>query len=245
MRNIKIVLQYEGTNYYGWQIQPDRPTIQGILEDRLFTITGEKVRLIGAGRTDARVHALNQVANFKLNKCIDLSKLKRGLNSLLPPDIVVKDISEVDPAFHSRRGAKSKVYCYLILDRDYPSPFYGSFSWFIPIKLDVESMKKACPYLIGEKDFSCFSSLDSSIINPIRKVLRADVYEIGYGILIVEIEATAFLRYMVRAIVGALVRVGKRILDPEKFSKIIETRDRNSVGMNAPARGLFLKEVKY
>lgn len=240
-----MVLQYEGTNYYGWQIQPDRPTIQGILEDRLFTITGEKVRLIGAGRTDAGVHALNQVANFKLNKCIDLSKLNRGLNSLLPPDIVVKDISEVDPAFHARRWARSKVYCYFILNRDYSSPFYGRFSWFIPIKLDMKSMKKACPYLIGEKDFSCFSSSDSSIINPMRKVLRADVYEISYGILIVEIEATAFLRYMVRAIVGALVGVGKGILDPEKFSKIIETRDRKSVGMNAPARGLFLKEVKY
>jgi len=240
-----MVLQYEGTNYYGWQIQPDRPTIQGILEDRLFTITGEKVRLIGASRTDTGVHALNQVANFKLNKCVDLPKLKKSLNSLLPHDIVVKDISEVDPNFHARRWAKSKVYCYLILNRSYPSPFYGRFSWFISIKLDVESMRKACSHLIGEKDFSCFSSLDSPAINPVRRILKADVHEMGYGILLVEIEATAFLRYMVRIIVGTLVKVGRGMLNVEEFSRIMETKDRSTVGMNAPAKGLFLKEVKY
>ena len=171
MRNIKLVIEYDGTNYHGWQIQPNAVSIQETIEDRLQKITQEEIRLIAAGRTDAGVHAIEQVANFSTKSQLDLSNIQRGLNSMLPPDIVIKEISDAEQDFHARYSAKNKIYRYVILNRRFPSPLYRNFSWFMPFKLNIKEMKEAAQCLIGEHDFSSFKASRCNSNNPIRVAL--------------------------------------------------------------------------
>ncbi len=245
MRTIKLTLEYDGTNYQGWQVQPKGETIQGVIEEKLTQLTGEPVRVVGSGRTDAGVHALGQVAHFKTKSQLDLGTIQRALNSLLPPDILVRAAEEVEEAFHARRGAKSKIYEYRIWNRPLRSVFCRLYAWHVPQKLDLREMRKAARCLVGEHDFSSFQSVGSPKRTAVRRVIRAEWKRNREGLLLFEIEANGFLKQMVRAIVGTLVEVGKGKLDSKGFERILESKDRKKAGPTAPALGLFLKEVTY
>ena len=245
MRTIKMTIEYDGSNYLGWQVQPRGLTIQGILEEKLALLTGQRTQVTASGRTDAGVHALNQVAHFRTESQMDIRSFQKALNSLLPPDILIKKIEEVKEGFHARKSARSKTYVYQILNHPLRSPFHRTMAWHISQKLDLGEMKKATSYLVGEHDFSAFRSVGSPTRTATRRVLRAE-WKMGKGGFIrFEIEATGFLKQMVRAIVGTLVEVGKGRIESKEVMKIIDSRDRKKAGPTAPARGLFLKEVKY
>lgn len=245
MRNIKLLIEYDGTNYLGWQIQPKGVTIQGLVEEKLALLTGERVYLIGSGRTDAGVHALGQVAHFKTKSQMDVRTIQRALNSLLPPDIVIQRAEEVKEGFHARKESRSKVYEYWILNRKIRSPFQHGHAWHIPQKLDFRAMEKATQKLLGEHDFSSFRSVGSPTRTAVRKIMQARWKKGRDGLIRFEIEANGFLKQMVRAIVGTLVEVGKGKISSEEFREILRAKDRKRAGPTAPARGLFLKEVKY
>ena len=245
MRNIRLLIEYDGTNYQGWQVQPKGPTVQGMIEEKLAWITGEAVHLIGSGRTDSGVHAFGQVANFKTKSQLDVHSIQKALNSLLSPDIVIQKAEEVEEDFHARRESKSKVYEYRILNRDIRSAFRHGYAWHISQRLDLEEMRKATLMLIGEHDFSSFRSVGSPTRTAIRRIIRADWKRGRDGLIRFEVEANGFLKQMVRALVGTLVEVGRGKIDSEEFQKILDSQDRKKAGPTAPAHGLFLKEVKY
>jgi len=245
MRTIKLIIEYDGANYQGWQVQPKGPTIQGMLEDKIKLLTGESIQLVGSGRTDAGVHALGQVAHFKTQSRMDLRSMQRALNSLLPRDIVIQKIEEVEEGFHARKHVKSKIYEYRILNRSLRSAFNRGYVWHIPQKINLTQMKKATQGLIGEHDFSAFRTAGSSTRTTIRRVNRAEWKRGRDGLIRFEIEANGFLKQMVRSIVGTLIEVGKGKINVEEFRKILDSKDRKMAGTTAPAQGLFLKEVKY
>ncbi len=245
MRNIKLLIEYDGTNYLGWQVQPRGPTIQGILEEKLRLLTGQSVQLFGSGRTDSGVHALGQVAHFKTHSQMDVHTIQRALNGLLPHDIVIQKAEEVGEGFHARKHSKSKIYEYRILNRNLRSAFDRGYVWHIPQKLDLAEMKKAARSLLGEHDFSAFRTVGSVTRTTVRKVIRAEWKRGRDGLIRFEIEANGFLKQMVRSIVGTLVEVGKGKMKAGDIRKILNSRDRKEAGPTAPARGLFLKEVKY
>jgi tRNA pseudouridine38-40 synthase len=244
MRNIKLTIEYDGTGYNGWQVQPNARTVQGVIEGILAQITGERVRLVASSRTDSGVHALGQVANFKTSSSLDTRSFLRALNGLLPEDIRVKDVEEVDEAFHARFSAKQKVYEYRILNGEVHSSLCRHFSWFIPGKLDLARMREAAMKLVGRHDFSSFCSAGS-----MHKTTAREIYGIQVGrrrgFVVIRIEANAFLKQMVRNIVGTLVEVGRRKLTPSEFGAILEARDRRKAGIAAPAKGLFLVKIHY
>ena len=245
MRNIRLLIEYDGTNYQGWQVQPKGPTIQGILEEKLGLLTGERVHLIGSGRTDSGVHALVQVANFRTQSKMDAGSIQKALNSLLPLDIVIRKVEEIDEGFNSRKNSRSKVYEYRILNRELRSTFHRGYVWHIPQKLNLIEMEKATQGLIGEHDFSSFRSVGSPTRTTIRRVIRAEWKKGSDGLILFEIEANGFLKHMVRAIVGTLIEVGRGKISAKELQKILESQDRKKAGPTAPAQGLFLKEVKY
>ena len=245
MRNIKMILEYEGTRYHGWQYQVGRTTIQQVLEECISTITQENIRVIGSGRTDAGVHALNQVANFSTNSNIKARNLLRGINSLLPWDIVVKELMETDGAFHARYDAKSKGYLYQIFNSPVRSALYSHYAWFISEPLDVERIRETSALLIGTYDFSSFCAANCGIKNHVRTVMNIDVEMNQCSMIKIYVEANGFLKYMVRNIVGTLVDIGRGKLSPTELKGIVEAKDRRCAGMTAPACGLFLQEVKY
>lgn len=244
MRNIKLIIEYDGTDYHGWQYQPNARTIQGIMEERIGRIVNEKVGLSASGRTDAGVHALNQVANFRTSSGIPCEALQKGLNALLPYDIVVKEVSEVDGDFHSRFSSTGKVYIYQILNRLYPSALQNRFSWYIRYPLDMDRMNEAAAHIVGEHDFSSFRASSCGAPHPIKTVKAAWLRREG-ELLIFEIEASGFLHHMVRNIVGTLTDVGMGRGTTGSFKEILCSRDRRLAGVTAPPQGLFLKEVKY
>ena len=245
MRTIKLIIEYDGSNYLGWQVQPEGPTVQGVIEDRLARLMGEKTHLEGSGRTDAGVHAMGQVAHFLTQSTLDTSSIQRALNSLVPDDIVIQSVEEVGEDFHARKNSISKIYEYHILNRPLRSVFCREYTWHIPQRLDFDLMDKAAKSLIGEHDFAAFRSAGSSTRTTIRRVVRADWEKGRGGSLRFKIEASGFLKQMVRAIVGTLVEVGRGKVSPEEFQRILESKDRRKAGPTAPALGLFLKEVKY
>ena len=245
MRNIKLIIEYEGTDFHGWQIQPGLETIQGVIKEQIAQITQGKVNLLGAGRTDAGVHALGQVANFQTESTIDLLALQRGLNSLLSPDIVIKGIEEVEEGFHARFSARSKTYEYHILNRAYPSAFLKAYAWFIPHQLELALMEQSGRLLIGSHDFSAFRASGDESRHSIREVIHFGIERREGDLIVIVIKANAFLREMVRSIVGTLVDVGRGKTSLDEFKGIFEARDRRKAGMTAPAQGLFLVEVKY
>jgi len=245
MRNVKLIIAYDGTDYKGWQIQTSEPTIQGIIEEKLGIILNQKTRIAGSGRTDAGVHALNQVAHFIANSKIEPELLKKGLNSLLPPDIVLKELSEVDADFHARYSAKSRVYKYLIWRGDTFSPFYRRFSWQVHYQLDLEEMRKAAGCLVGLHDFASFEGTGSASLSSEREIMRFTIRGRAKGWIVTTIEASAFLRHMVRNIMGTLIEVGKGSMTVAEFRNIFASKDRSRAGITAPPQGLFLKKVKY
>jgi tRNA pseudouridine38-40 synthase len=242
--NIKLTIEYDGTNYHGWQSQPAGETIQSILERAAAVFLGKPIRIIGSGRTDAGVHALGQVANFFCDQEPDLHRLQRGLNALTPEDISIKEVAIVPDSFDARRDGRSRVYEYRILNRSTPSPFHLNRAWHVHDPLNVQSIRDAIRCLEGEHDFSAFQAAGCDAVHAVRKIYRTCLAEHG-ALLVYTIEATAFLRHMVRNIVGTLVEVGRKQRTPASFAELLRVRDRTKAGPTAPAHGLFLVEVKY
>ncbi|MGV8059189.1 MAG: tRNA pseudouridine(38-40) synthase TruA [Smithellaceae bacterium] len=245
MRNFKMVVEYDGTAYCGWQRQVNGLSIQQVLEETILLITQEKVTVIGSGRTDAGVHALNQVASFRSNTRLPAEILYRGINGLLPPDIVLKAVEEVDREFNALRDARGKVYFYKICNKRLRPALGRNYFWFIYHPLDLTAMEQAAQYLIGLHDFSCFCATGSDVKDRTRILTGIHINRYEDGLLEITIEAQGFLKYMVRNIVGTLVEIGRGKRQPSEMKKILESRDRNIAGITAPARGLYLKEVKY
>lgn len=242
--NIKLTIEYDGSAYQGWQIQARGETIQGVLERAVATLVGRPTRVTASGRTDTGVHALGQVANFFCDKALEPRRIQRALNALTPPDISIKSVEIVSDCFDARRDGRARVYEYRILIRPSPSPFYLNRAWHVYDPLDVPAMNEASRYLIGEHDFSSFRAAGCDAPHPVRKVYCA-MLEQQKDVLLFTIEATAFLRHMVRNIVGTLVEVGRGDRTPESFAKLLDARDRTQAGPTAPACGLYLVEVKY
>ena len=244
-KNIKLILEYDGSRYHGWQRQTDGPTIQGIIEEKIQLMTREPVRLIASGRTDAGVHALNQVCNFITRTKIDQGALQRGLNALLPDDILIKKVEYVPLDFHAMFSAKSKIYEYRILNRKEPDVFLRSYAWHLEKGLEMEAMHKCISALCGEHDFSSFRSSGSGNRNPVRDMKRAELQGPDQGLLRFVFEANGFLRHMVRNIVGTLVDVGQGKMGFDEFLEIFQSKDRRKAGIKAPPQGLFLIKVHY
>jgi tRNA pseudouridine38-40 synthase len=244
MRNISLIVSYDGTSYHGWQCQPDLPTIQQILQERIEKIINHRIKLFAGARTDSGVHAYGQTVNYFTNSMIELKLLVRGLNSLLPPDIRIRSACEAGENFHSRYSAKSKIYVYSLLNSVYSSPFYARYAWHVPYVLNAPLMDRTIKEITGVHDFSAFKKKDKLYKSPVREVLKAGVKKRGDFIYVV-IEGTGFLRYMVRNIVGTLVLAGSGKLIENNFREILESKDRDNAGPTAPAKGLFLRRIKY
>lgn len=244
MRNIKLTIEYDGTNYSGWQIQKNAITIQQVLEEALEKLIGNKVALIGSSRTDAKVHARGMAANFKTCCTIPVEKFPAAINSFLPDDIVVLDAKEVSEGFHSRYSCTGKRYTYRILNRRIPSALLRNYTAFVPLPLDFEEMVKAEECFIGVHDFSAFMASGSSVKTTVRNIRRLDIYKDG-DIITIDIEADGFLYNMVRIIAGTLIDVGRGRKNPDEIADIIAGRDRSRAGKTAPPQGLCLEEVYY
>ena len=244
MRNIKLTIEYDGKDFNGWQKQPNKPNIQGEIERAIYNITKEEVDLIGSGRTDAGVHALAQVANFKTNSNIPIEKLALAINSQLKKSIIIKKAEEVDERFHSRYNAKHKTYRYIINNSPCGTAIYRNLEYCFPIKLDVAKMQEAAKYFEGEHDFKAFKSSGTSAKNSVRTIYNASVKQEGEKIII-ELTGNGFLYNMVRIISGTLLDVGLQKIKPEEIKNIIEEKDRQKAGKTLPAHGLYLVEVKY
>ena len=242
---LKLTVEYEGTHYQGWQVQPGVPTVQEVLERALATVLREAVRVRGAGRTDAGVHACGQVAAVHVSRVpADLGRLRRSLNALTPGDVAVHEISLVDDAFDPRRDARSRLYEYRILNAPVPSPFWRRHAWHIPEPLDARAMNEAARDLVGEHDFAAFRGADPEPVHStVRRVLECRV-DTG-PVLVYRIEATAFLKHMVRNIVGTLVEVGRGERTAASLRELIAGRDRRRAGPTAPAHGLTLVAIRY
>ena len=244
-KNFKLLIEYDGTHYHGWQRQKDDRSIQGEIENALKKITANAVTVVGSGRTDAGVHAEDQVASFECDTRLEPEELRNGLNSLLAEDIIIKVCERVSASFHARYNAKSKVYCYKILNRPTPAAIGRQYSWFIRKSLNQDAMRTAIAHIIGRHDFKSFEGTGSPRQHTTRQVYSAELIEHKDGLLIFHIEADGFLRYMVRNIVGTLVDVGMQKLTPDDFKRILDAKDRSQASATAPAHGLTLIEVKY
>ena len=244
MRNIRLIIEYDGTAYCGWQRQVNGLSIQEVLEGCIGRMTGERVRLNGSGRTDAGVHALGQVANFRTDSRLGERNLLMGINSLLPPDIVVREVREAADDFHARFAARSKTYLYRICNRPVRSPLERHFAWFVWEPLTLEKIEACLPLFIGTHDFTSFCSIHSDSADRVRTILRAGVLRQG-EIIEISMEADGFLRYMVRTIVGTLVEAGRGKICPTGIATVLAAKDRCRAGLTAPPQGLFLKEVTY
>ena len=257
MRTLKLTLAYDGTDYAGWQIQKIRrqtsdvrhqkkqkPTIQGTIEQAFQRITGEEVRVVGSGRTDAGVHALAQMAHAKLRSAIRAHALQRALNAVLPPEIVVTKIEEAPAGFHARFGARVKRYRYRIVTGGVVLPFERRYVHHVRVPLNARLMRREAAALLGRHDMRAFHKLSRPVADASRTVSKISVRQRGRELLI-ELEADGFLHGMVRSIVGTLIDVGRGFRPPGAIAAILKTRDRRLVGPAAPAKGLCLVSVRY
>jgi tRNA pseudouridine38-40 synthase len=246
-RNLKLTLQYDGTDYVGWQRQPSGTSIQGLLEDALRPIEGAAVTVHGAGRTDAGVHALGQVASVTLTGSLDPATLARALNAVLPLDVRVARVEEVSRDFHARFSATGKIYDYRIVNAPFASPFLRRYVWHVIPRLDLAAMRDAAARLVGERDFAAFQGTGSEVHSSVRTIRRIDWAGTGGpdDPIVMQIEGDGFLRHMVRNIAGTLVEVGLGRWTKEELDAILASRDRARAGATAPAAGLILREVLY
>ena len=245
MRNIKLVIEYDGRGFNGWQKQPNKLNIQGEIENAIFQITGEKVDLIASGRTDAGVHSLGQTANFKTNSNIPIEKMAIAINSKLKRSIRIQNAEEVEERFHSRYSVKSKRYRYTINNSEFGSAIYRDMEYHFPIKLDIDKMKKAAKYFEGEHDFKAFKASGTSSKSSVRKIYKAEVIKAENNRIYIELTGNGFLYNMVRIIAGTLVDVGTGKILPAEIPEIIEAGERIRAGKTLPPNGLCLMEVIY
>ena len=244
MRNIKLIIEYDGKGFNGWQKQPNKLNIQGEIERAIEEITGESIDLIASGRTDAGVHSLGQTANFKTESKIPIEKIPIAINSKLKQSIIIKSAEEVDERFHSRYNVKSKKYRYTINNSKYGSAIYRNVEYHFPIKLNIENMQKAAKYFEGEHDFKAFKASGTSSKSSVRKIYKAEVIK-NEDRIYIELTGNGFLYNMVRIISGTLLDVGSGKIAPEEINNIIETKDRKLAGKTLPPQGLCLVEVNY
>jgi tRNA pseudouridine38-40 synthase len=245
MPRIKLTLEYDGTDYVGWQVQPNGTAVQVVVERALERLLGERVSVASAGRTDAGVHALGQVACFDTTRVLPLKAYVQGLNTFLPEDVAVVRAEEVDPAFDPRRWSRGKRYRYLISNRRTRSPLRRRTHWEVFQPLDGAAMHAAAQRLLGRHDFSAFQASDCAAKHPVRELRRVSVEPGGPEEWVLTVEGTAFLKHMVRNIAGTLVEVGRGRRPVEWVGEVLASRDRRKAGITAPAHGLTMVEVFY
>lgn len=244
MKRVKLTIAYDGTNYCGWQVQPNGITIEEVLNKALKKLTGEDILVIGASRTDSGVHAMGNVAVFDTDTTIPTEKIAVALNQRLPEDIVIVKSEDVAPDFHPRYCDCSKTYEYHIMNTRIPVPTKRFTNYFVSYVLDIEKMRKAASYLVGEHDFVSFCNVRTDVESTVRTITALDILTNGDEITI-RITGNGFLYNMVRIIVGTLIRVGRGFYEPEKVKEILEAKDRRAAGVTAPAQGLMLMGIDY
>jgi tRNA pseudouridine38-40 synthase len=248
MRNLKLTVAYDGTDFYGWQIQPDAATVQGTLSSAIGRITGEKVLTQGSGRTDAGVHALAQVATFQTESVIPVANFVVALNDILPASIRVLAAEQVPEDFHSRKSAQAKTYRYRIYRNPICPPLLARYVWHYPYPLDENAMRDAAPLIQGEHDFTSFAAVDPERgregLSNVRRIFSSQ-WRRESSELIYEVRGNGFLHHMVRNLVGTFFLVGKGTLKLAELTRILETKDRSAAGATAPASGLYLVNVEY
>lgn len=248
-KNFKLTISFSGKDFYGWQKQKNQLTVQGEIEKTAEIIFKQKVKVTGCGRTDAKVHGINYVANLKVKTKMNQINVKNAFNSLLPPSIYIKEVKEVDKGFHSRYQAKRKTYRYIITLKK--TPFLEDFAFYLKENIDIEKMKEASKYFIGKHDFKAFQSAGSEVKNTIREIFSIDIRKEKFfidedvDIVIIDIEGSGFLYKMVRNILGTLVYVGTGKIKVEDVKGIIEKKDRRMIPPPLPAKGLYFKNVEY
>lgn len=250
LRNLKLTLSYDGSDFSGWQVQPDASTIQGTLASAIGRLTGENVLTQGSGRTDAGVHALAQVATFSTASPIPVENFLKALNDILPPSIRVLEVKEVPADFHARKSARAKTYRYRICRAAICSPFLARYVWHFPYPLDENAMSNAAAAIVGEHDFTSFAAVDpergqeNNEVSNVRTIFSSR-FERQNDEFVYTVRGSGFLHHMVRNLVGTLILVGKGTLQPQDIASILAARNRSAAGATAPASGLFLVSVEY
>ncbi len=244
MRRIRLRVAYDGTNYSGWQIQPSAITIEKVLDDAIHQLTGEHIHVIGASRTDAGVHAMGNVAVFDTASSIPADRFTYALNRYLPDDVIVQESDEVNADFHPRHCDTKKTYCYRILNTEFGIPQKRNYTWNVAGNIDIDRMKKAAGYLIGEHDFKSFCCVRTQTESTVRTVYSLDVEKKDDEIHIT-ITGNGFLYNMVRIIAGTLIQVGKGRFEPEYVQYMLDAHDRTQAGQTAPPQGLTLMKIDY
>lgn len=261
MRNLRLTIAYDGTAYFGWQIQPDRPTVQGLLQEAFHKLTGEAVAANCAGRTDAGVHALGQVANLRTASQLPLERILLGLQHYLPDDVAIREVADVPPDFHATLSAKRKTYRYVVHPSRIRDPFTRRYAWRVSHALDESAMSRAATHLVGRHDFRCFETQGSPRVDTVRTLFDVQVRRCGpWAILspetkpmpasdgpffVIEVTGDGFLYNMVRAITGTLVDVGLGKRTADSLASLIASGRRAAAGQTAPPQGLFLVQVEY
>jgi tRNA pseudouridine38-40 synthase len=250
MRNLKVILSYDGSEFSGWQVQPDAPTVQGTLASAIGRITGEKVLPQGSGRTDAGVHALAQVVTFVTESSVPTENFQKALNDILPASVRVLGVAEAPPEFHARHSTRAKAYRYRIYRNSICPPFLARYVWHYPYPLDEQAMEQAAGLLVGEHDFTSFAAVDpergreDTPASNVREIFSSSWQRNGEE-LIYMVRGSGFLHHMVRNLIGTFVLVGKGTLQVEDVIRILEARNRSAAGATAPAGGLYLVSVEY
>jgi tRNA pseudouridine38-40 synthase len=250
MRNLKVILSYDGADFSGWQVQPDKATVQGALASAIGRITGEKVLPQGSGRTDAGVHALAQVMTFVTESSVPTENFLKALNDILPASVRVLQVSEAPADFHARHSAEAKTYRYRIYRESICPPFLARYVWHYPYPLDEEAMARAASFVVGEHDFTSFAAVDpergreDEPASNVRTIFFCSWERTGEE-LIYTVRGSGFLHHMVRNLVGTFILVGRGTLQPDDVPRILEARKRSAAGATAPASGLYLVNVEY
>lgn len=245
MKRVKLVVAYDGTNYCGWQIQPNGITIEQVLNEQLSALLGEEIVVTGASRTDSGVHSLGNVAVFDTNTKIPAEKISFALNQRLPEDIVVQNSSEVPLDWHPRYQTSTKTYEYRILNRTFRMPSRRFDTYFFHAPLNVGAMQEAADYLVGEHDFKSFCAVGAQVKTTTRTIYSCEVKKGADDVIVIRVKGNGFLYNMVRIIAGTLIRVGNGDILPEEMPAILEKKDRSAAGPTAPAHGLTMIKIAY